>query len=335
MARDVRGPSNETPWTELRHAIGRLHSYSIAMLVFVEARKEWPELFDKGVEITHVPSARRCGNPIRMKQSRCTGGDILRILNADGGIIHAYRESAVHYNTMGVDLDANIRDQVKAEDYTTVVHAELNVANSISLEEQDPDTEEPVRFFLETELKERGYDRYIGSSKPTCLLCSMYLKEHPMHFGHRPTHSNLYIKWRAPDISRDGHGELLEVRRLIIERMVTKLTSIVSDTIFTRTGIRRRHDSRQTPTDPFQSLRSISVRTTAGGSYVASAAGLDPEQRTTENESSQSIDAENDDIKVLGGLMEHVLGSVRGQPGAQHGGRDEDDEDSDGGGAKI
>ncbi|OIW25121.1 hypothetical protein CONLIGDRAFT_636207 [Coniochaeta ligniaria NRRL 30616] len=341
MARDGRGPSNETPWTELRHAIGRLHSYSIAMPVFVEARREWPELFDKGVEITHVPSARRCGNPVRMKQSRCTGGHILRSLNADDGVVHAYRESAVHYKTMGVDLDANILEQVKAENYTTVVHAELNVANSISLEDQDPDAEEPVRFFLEHELKERGYDRYIGSSKPTCLLCSMWLKEHPGGFGCRPTYGNLYTKWRAPDVSDDEHGELFEARRLILEGMVTKLTSTISATIRTRTGIRRRHDSRQTPTDPFRSLRSISVRTTAGRSYVASEVGLDVDERTTEDESSQSIDADDDDTKILENLMEHVhvvtgIASVEGHAATEQSGHDEDDdEDSDSGGASL
>lgn len=337
MARDDMGPGEVTPWTELRHAISRLHSYSLAVKVIVEARKRWPELFDKTTfEIIHVPSALRGKNPIQMKGSRCSGRDILGILSAEENVIRAYQECAMHYQNLDENIDTRIFQQIKAQNYSTLVHAEVNLANSIWLENQDPDAEEPVRFF-----KEHPYGRYIGCSKPTCLLCSLYFDEqHPMHFERRPTHGNLYIKWRAPDIFGHEHIELLEIRRLALEGMVQKVKRILSDTILTRTGRKRKHDSRQTPTDPFRSLQSISVRATTHQTYAASeAAGQDFDRRNPEDVSFLGSDVDDDDkIRDLENMMEHlqVVPHIKGQGGDRFGveqSRDDngDDDDSDGG----
>ncbi|KXX79447.1 hypothetical protein MMYC01_203501 [Madurella mycetomatis] len=47
----------DTPWTRLRYALGRLHSYLNAVKVFFSARRLWPSLF-VNFEVIPIPSSK-------------------------------------------------------------------------------------------------------------------------------------------------------------------------------------------------------------------------------------------------------------------------------------
>lgn len=76
----------------------------------------------------------------------------------------------------------NVIQETKKQD--TKVHAELLVLDYF-------DRHSTVLFH-----------GYIGSSKPPCFLCYLYLKHHPRCYALPDTSNNLYLQWRMPDINR-------------------------------------------------------------------------------------------------------------------------------------
>lgn len=319
-AGDDRERANLTPWGHVRHAIGRLHSYSIAMLVLVEARKRWPELFE-AFEVTHIPSAPRGGNPMQVKEDRCTGHDILRCVNAGNDVLNAYKALNAE---LGSRIDEKIKAQIKAPDdeFYTNVHAEVNLADNIYRDHQDPTSEGPVRFF-----NEGKFGRYIGCSKPTCLLCDLYFDEHPMGFQRRRSHRNLYIKWRAPE----------GTERHVLEDMAKRLRKTVFQTITERLGTRSKFDSRHTPTDPWRtvgSYRGPAKAMTDRGStrgQIGHGSLDDVEEESFEAEESE------EGVEELEDLMSQLdVGSSCGNEGDCRGSGDAlGDEDFDDGGARL
>ena len=207
------------------------------MLVLVEARVRWPELF-VGFEVTHVPSAPPGVIPLQMKGNRCEGHNILKCLNAERDVFDAYE--AFDPELSG-KIDAELKTRIKASDdkFYTIVHAEVNLADNIYREHTtDADAEGPVRFF-----NENICGRYIGSSKPTCLLCNLFFDIHPMGFRRRMSHRNLYVKWRMPE----------GTARSVLEDLAQRLRGIVFQTITKQMGrMQSRFDSGHTPTDPWR-----------------------------------------------------------------------------------
>lgn len=294
----------------------------------------WPELFED-FRVTHVPSAPCGENPMRLAEARCTGRDILVILNASDDILHTYSTfSPELVSQINKELKVRIKAQANAADdaadssdsrsnsvFYTNVHAEVNLADSIFRENQDPEAEAPIRFF-----NEHSFGRYIGSSKPTCLLCHLYFSEHNMHFQLRPSHHNLYAKWRVPEGTHTHH----------LEAIANKLKNLLCQTITERVGTRRRYDSRNTPTDPWRgvisSYRSLVGITIGGGSA----------QEQTGQSSMHGLlerlrdDEESDEgIEEMGDLMSQLSGESRVGSNVGCRGDISESEDSDNGGAAI
>ena len=225
------------------------------MLVLVEARVRWPELF-VGFEVTHVPSAPPGVVPLQMKENRCTGHHILQCLNAESDVFRAYEDFRPEVSSK---IEEELKARIKGTDdkFYTIVHAEVNLANCIYREHiLNADAEGPVRFF-----NENICGRYIGSSKPTCLLCDLFFDVHPMEFGRRRSHRNLYVKWRMPE----------GTARSVLEDLAQRLRRIVFQTITKGVGrMQSRFDSGHTPTDPWR------TSTVGARHYItAQAAGAD------------------------------------------------------------
>lgn len=328
--RSDRERTTPTPWSYVRHAIGRLHSYSIAMLVFVEARIRWPELF-VDFEVTHVPSAPRGGNPVQMKEGQCQGQNILRCLNAESEVLDAYE---AFIPQLGGLINDNLMAQVKApnDEFYTVVHAEVNLAENICREQtMNMDAEGPVRFF-----NEGIFGRYIDSSKPTCLLCDLFFEVHPMGFRRRHSHRNLYVKWRAPE----------GTARHVLEDLTKRLRMILFQTITEGAArMQSRFDSGHTPTDPWRTsvgsrhdVAAQAARADLGLGLVSRQRGYDGLGDTDEG-SFESGECEEgvEELEDLMNRLDHVQACSGGR-GDRRGGCDAlDDEDSDGddGGAKL
>ncbi|KAK4167030.1 hypothetical protein QBC43DRAFT_349857 [Cladorrhinum sp. PSN259] len=336
---DLPGTASSTSWTDIHHAIGRLNSYSIAVKGIVDARRRWPMLF-ASFEVTHVPSRPRYRNPINIKQAHCNAKHILSSLNkADQRVVTAYEEVFVQT----LSLDDTIKEELKSENYNTLVHAEANLLDNIYRCHLDPDLElGSARFF-----DERKFGRYIGISKETCVLCRLFFDAHPFRVERRQSHGTLYAKWRAPDVFKEDSAELAETRRKVVYQMADEMKKIVSLGILDRTGGGRRYDSRHETSDPLRTVGSWSARGSLNGQIndfsstvgVVGASGLVRITERTEMASAVGREQKSvtDDLNIMMGTL--TLRNAHANPviaAGRKGSREDaevgdDDDDVDGG----
>jgi hypothetical protein len=333
---------HDSPWGELRHALGRLLSYFIAIKVLISARKFWPRLF-VDFTVTTIPSTPPLSSPPVIRRN---ARGIIQRMSRSKSTLDAYQRHQDHLQTHG-GLDERIRHRVSPARFRPIVHAEVNLLASVLRDQAlaEADGEDPVRFFNQAE-----FGAYIGSSKPTCRLCSLYFAAHPSGVKCRESHGNLYPNWRVPDVppsglglGEDGGGEEAE-RRLqteILEAMVREVRKDADRAIREKSYSRRKHDSWDTPSNP---LRSTTVGGSRGVGSVdgASMRGVSDESREATPESGGWEDgiglAERmgqvslDASPIRGGrtqLQETTPKAVRVA------GSDDEEEDEDGGGAIL
>lgn len=207
----------KSPWSELRHAAGRLLSYFEAAQTLVDARQQqgWDRLFYE-FEVVCIPSSQPSSNPISRKH--LSAEDILNrmkstaSLTVDGfaGLQRCARD------LQPFELDEKIRQQSASRKFLPIVHAEVLVHESIVTDPDVGDAHEAWFF--------GGYS-YIGSSKPTCRLCHYYFRVVGDNVQVRRTHRNLYRNWRVPDVYEGQgniQGEKAEKRRENILNTVVK-----------------------------------------------------------------------------------------------------------------
>ncbi|KAL2259065.1 hypothetical protein VTK26DRAFT_7391 [Humicola hyalothermophila] len=256
--RQDRDDSNETPWTKLHHALGRLQSYTVAVKVFLAARLRWPELFEDFF-ITQVPSSTATPPPENIRR---TAAGIMSRLTKDATVQDAYRAHARYFQSLG--LDDKLRD--KARHLAPIVHAEVLLADSIHRSGRGD-----ARFF-----NEPVFARYIGASKPTCRLCDLYFHAPPSPRAARAgievrrSHHNLYPNWRAADVYRDEDDA---ARKHALEWVVVGLKGQLCATIAERLAVVKRHDSNTTTTDPV-GTGSVIGSGVGGGEGVADGGAL-------------------------------------------------------------
>jgi hypothetical protein len=247
--------NTDSPWCEVRHALGRLLSYFIAIKVLISARKLWPRIFED-VDVNWIPSTEPSPDPPDIRRN---ARGIIQRMGRNKSTLDAYHQHAESLQNRPGGLDSQIKQRVHPLNFRPIVHAEVNLLDSILRDQAQAEYEgdDQLRFFNEAE-----FERYIGSSKPTCLLCHLYFSAHPSGVQCRPTHKNLYYNWRAPDIL-DGDGqEAVEERNAILEQMVKDIREETKRAIKERSYSRRKHDSRDTPSNP---LWSTTRATMVGG----------------------------------------------------------------------
>jgi hypothetical protein len=252
MKQKTRGDNNvvDSPWNDVRHGLGRLLSYFIAIKVLITARKYWPQLF-VDFEVTAITSSQPQIDPPDIRR---TASGIIQRMSRSKEIADAYKSHAKHLQAF--KLDDLIKERAKPTRFQPIVHAEVNLLASVlaSQDEAEREGEDPLRFFNEAE-----FGCYIGSSKPTCLLCHAYFLAHPSKVACRESHGNLYVNWRAPDVFEEDGPAAAKERCDILEAMVKEVRSETTRAIRDRSYTRRKHDSWDTPTNPLRS-------TTVGGS---------------------------------------------------------------------
>jgi hypothetical protein len=341
MKQKTRGSNNnsnngDSPWSEVRHALGRLLSYFIAIKVLISARKLWPRLF-VDFEVTSIPSSQPFSDPPDIRRN---AKGIISRMSRDKTTLDAYQRHAAHLQAH--HLDERIRDHVHPSRFRPIVHAEVNLLASVlaSQAAAEREGEDPLRFFNEAE-----FGAYIGTSKPTCLLCRAYFAAHPSGVGCRATHGNLYPNWRAPEAdSKEGAAE----QREILEGMVKEVRNEAGRAIRERSYTRRKHDSRDTPSNP--------LTTTVGGTSVGRGEDLDElaSRMGQINFDGGSVRSGGMGVGRRGNMRGVDLASTMGQvdldvssmrgwsdesretsPDSPGHGEDSDEEDDDGGGARL
>ncbi len=145
-------------------------------------------------------------------------------------VVEKHLEHAFSLQSHG--LNECLGHSASPKNFHPIIHAEVNLLDSVLADQARAEAEGdgPLRFFNEPE-----FGGYIGGSKPTCVLCSLWFAAHPAGVACRATHGNLYYNWRAPDVLKEGeegeeyHGRVdpkdennpaVQLRKEILEGMV-------------------------------------------------------------------------------------------------------------------
>ena len=216
-------------WSQLRHLLGRLHSYRHAAGTIVAASMRRPELF-RHFTVTFVSSALPAhslvpqGIPLH-RLLRTAFPDTAALAASCGSDIAELETSGLH--------DQMARLQHRHRNKTTVhcevlLHGYLYEQGKIS----------PPHFLDD--------NCFIATSKPPCKLCHIYFAALCGHFHVRAPHLNIYPKWRLPDMDDADREEILDD---MIEQMQNDTVSLLRD----KRALWRRNDSRTDTHAGFQS----------------------------------------------------------------------------------
>lgn len=230
-----------TQWMQLRHNLARLRAYFVSADTIAGAGERWPELFDS-VQVTIVPSSVALANPLThgcsVKQGKFKVDVILgRMFPA--GEVAAQRDEVSRLQMFG--LDKLFHDACVKQSFAPIVHAEVLVFDHI-------------RDYLDNCPGIRYWNNlpYIGSSKPTCRLCSYYFDTIP-GIRVRPTHGNLYSCWRLPDVYNSARAS---ERDQALNNIISRIRKDVSLTMESKLPRGKYNDSSSFPTVPAGLKRS-------------------------------------------------------------------------------
>jgi hypothetical protein len=209
--------NSSTRWLELRHFLGRLHSYHLAVETMLRARRLWDRLWDE-IKVTAIPSATAIPHPLNKK--RPIASELIGRLTSDQSLLDTYQARAEKLQELS--LDETMLTECNSPLKTHVVHAEVLVLDYVLGYLQDA---EDTQFCDDL--------RYIGSSKPTCRLCYYYFISHSSGIQVRETHDNLYSHWRAPDVFDENAMTKMErhLHGVIVRTRADAIRSLMSPTL--------------------------------------------------------------------------------------------------------
>lgn len=238
-------PSQEC-WSDLQHMINRTTAYSESVRFILAAKVRWPGLFDN-FEVSFIESSQRMERPFRNKSQTADG--IVGRMTRKQKMIDTFRAFA--RDLQRFNLDELIMEGWKNPNFRPIVHAEV-----LLLDHLDKKSLLEPRFFFNDWM-------YIGSSKPTCKLCHHYFTLHHVpNVGHRPSHGNLYLHWRFPDVLK-SQGEMgIQKRQIMVDRVLEKVRKEAFDIVS------RKGTSSYKGDDSFTYSAAMPDRSTVAGSVV-------------------------------------------------------------------
>lgn len=289
-------------WRETRHILDRLAAYEEAVDTFFKARDLWPDLFDD-FEVQFIPSSppkTAFPSTTKAQTSQAIVGKVTSIEKEIARLQNQVSEMQLKH-----DVDGEISREWPSKSTRFAVHAEIRLHRWL---ETSGNSTLPERFF-------NGY-KYIGSSKPTCRLCAYYFDEHGTDVRVRPSHRNLYLKWRMHDVflheipisQRGGNMERFfdrqennaaRERMLLLRRIKVRVVSDIKQILNDKLSDRRDHDSTDKHT-----IDMIAHRPTSMGDWLSSTfVNLDivgevedsPNNTTSVPSAGPSRDANQDD----------------------------------------
>ncbi|KAJ4137419.1 hypothetical protein NW768_003006 [Fusarium equiseti] len=232
-------------WSELRHVISRLKGYEKIVQHFINSEKIWPELFEEFVVIP-IPSTKPESNPLGRKSENADA--IIGRMCSDSASKERYLSHA--RSLEWVNLDDRVKNQCTRPSFKPYVHSEILVLEWIMARSN-------AVFFRDW--------RYIGSSKGACQLCRYYFDATGQHgnIKTRPSHGNLYVNWRFPDIPELEESFGRTRRQTILNSMMIEIREDAFRILVEKSSKGKRHDSS---THPLTSVlyASTDVRTDGG-----------------------------------------------------------------------
>lgn len=273
------GFASSESWCELRHYLGRLHSYRRAAEIIVATSQHWPELF-QDFTITPLPSSAPLPRPL--PKTGLTAYDIICNMTNDEETRARCLSQAEDMQKFG--LDELVAVQLGRTNFQPFVHAEILIHSfllnrNISL---------PNQYW--------NSQKYIGSSKPTCRLCSYYFNIHSDQVSVRSSHFNLYSNWRLPVVPSslgaiDGKQKTLD----ILQRITENVCNDVVRTLHEKSPPWKRHDSNTYSGIPHSFIlghslcTSVENRSIAAGNSSAAAADPNVDSDSDEDDGGVSL----------------------------------------------
>jgi OTT_1508-like deaminase len=234
---------NSTCWYELYHVVGRLLAYKETVYVLFRARILWPELFDE-FEVEYVPSSKRIPNPLKTDPS--TAVETIRRMISDPIVLEIYKSQVQELQRF--ELDQMFNKKWKNSSFLPAVHAEVLLFNWLA---NTASGTRPARFF-------KG-NKFIGSSKPTCKLCSYFFDSCGTDVRVRPSHWNLYLHWRMPDIYTLQGEAAVNTRRDTMQKIKKRICVDIARTLSERLADGRPHDSSTNSLSILPALRLLQL----------------------------------------------------------------------------
>ncbi|KAI1850331.1 hypothetical protein JX266_004189 [Neoarthrinium moseri] len=208
------GHTSQECWSELQHTISRIIAYHYSVQCMIRAREEWPALFEN-FEVHFIPSS----TPMeRFKRNKSLSADgIVGRMTRKVKVIEQFRR---YVETLqGFDLDQRIVSEYQNPSFRPVVHSEVLLLDWL----KNSGRLAPEHFF-------NGW-MYIGTSKPPCTLCQYYFEEHQSGVAHRPSHGNLYINWRLPDVLVSQGPAAENDRQVMLDRVLNRIRKDTFDLV--------------------------------------------------------------------------------------------------------
>lgn len=212
------GVSSEQCWSNLQHMINRTLAYSQSVRFMLKAKEKWPSLFNH-FDVSFYESSERMSRPSRNKSQ--TADSIVGRMTRKPKIMETFRSYVRDLQMF--DLDALIQEEYRREAFRPIVHSEV-----LLLDQLEKKGLLENRFFFNDWM-------YIGSSKPTCKLCDHYFECHPSKIGRRPTHGNLYLSWRFPDVLTTQGADGVQKRQDMCDRVLLKVRKEAFDIVKKKT----------------------------------------------------------------------------------------------------
>ena len=210
-------------WEEFDHFAGRIASYHKTVGILIQARSEWPDLFQI-FTITVVPSSTPAKKPPLAPDT--TADAIFGRMMSDAGEIERHREMSLALSWH--NLNDKIQRNCVSDRWRPVVHCEMLILDWMR---QQPTTLPEPSFYLN--------ERYIGTSKPSCLLCAMFFKFSGKNVKTRATHRNVYLNWRVPDLNGPNKNQAGAAQRTIMYAMIDSIRQRTLKLLYQRIPVRR------------------------------------------------------------------------------------------------
>lgn len=212
-------------WCQLRHYLGRLHSYRLAAEVLVASSISSPDRF-KDFTVRYVRSAPK--KRIARHQS-LNARRLARVAFPDHSLLQ-YELDIAELEAIG--LNERISEQLSNGDRKTKVHGEVQLHD-----------------YLIRNGKTRSSDfwdssTFIGTSKPPCRLCYFYFNCTDNDFQVQSSHMNIYPKWRLPDIQNTQDEGAVEHYDNLVEDIIGELQDDTERILREKSSTWKRNDSR-------------------------------------------------------------------------------------------
>ncbi|KAK6066269.1 hypothetical protein SCUP234_12151 [Seiridium cupressi] len=211
------------PWRELRHYCGRLLSYRQAAETLITANERWPEIFSD-VKVVAIRSSTRLPRPLC---GDLTGADVIKNMGPGGEESEQYLRQAEELQKF--QLDQHIRDLITKPSFRPIVHAEMLIHSRL---QHLPGSQDDLYW--------NGW-KYIGSSKPTCRLCSYYFEAYDVAV--RATHKNIYHNWRLPDLPQLASDNAVTEQRQLLAKVTQHVRDDLVQILFEKRFVGKRHDT--------------------------------------------------------------------------------------------